>query len=151
MTRFAIMALLATSSFAGLSRNVGSASRYLKRSSDHSDSRRGGGSSTSSYSDSYYEGYGEDKSDYGDAYCYNDYYASDYDYYYGETHWSNGICPSTEDSYYEMAYSCDLSTHEICSWSTDMDDDTMWMEEGYASASALASAGIALVASAMMF
>ena len=50
-----------------------------------------------------------------------------------------------------MAYSCDADTSEICSWSIDMDDDMMWMEEGYASASALASAGFALVASVMMF
>ena len=78
MTKFTIMALLATSSFAGLSRNVGSPTRHLKR-----GGRSGDESSNRSYSKSYYEGYGEDSYDYDTTYCYYGYSYGGYDYYYG--------------------------------------------------------------------
>ena len=148
MTKFAILALIAPSAFSALSRN-------LKRGG-------GGGSRSGGYSSSSYSESNDDS-----TYCY---YASEsyYDYEDNSVVWgaTDYNCPSYTDYYYETAYSCDEETRAVCSWEinddmdyyshvdydySNKDDDMPWMEEGYASASALASAGVALVASAMLF
>ena len=98
MNKFAIVALLATTSFAGLSRKVGN-QRNLKRTSG--GSRSGGDDSTyssRSYDSSHNEG--------DDKYCREPADAGYTDYDYGEFVWTLEECPMSYDYYYEMATQC---------------------------------------------